>query len=176
MAKITVDKDQFVSVTVRAKEPEMAVKIANAYPEALSRLNRTIALSQAAHRWEYFEGPLEQEKNKLADAEEQLKQAQQKTGMVLPEAQVQLGLNAIAQLKSQITGLNEQLAALMTGSTDQNPQVVQLKSQIASLNGQLARLQAQNGGSGTKTSSAEMPGLTLEIERKAREVRFHEAR
>ena len=68
----------------------------------------------------------------------------------------------------------EQLAALETGSTEQNPQVIQLKSQIASLNGQLGRLQAQNGGSGSPASSAKLPELTLEIDRKARDVKFHE--
>jgi uncharacterized protein involved in exopolysaccharide biosynthesis len=177
MAKISVDKDQFVTVVVRAREPETAVRVANAFPEALSRLNHAVAISEAAHRWEYFQGPLEIEKNKLADAEEQLKIAQQKTGMVLPESQVQLGLSAIASFKQQLAARNEQLAALETGSTDQNPQVVALKSQIASLSGQIARLQAQNGGPGGgtgKSSSAQMPELTLEIDRLAREVRYHQ--
>jgi uncharacterized protein involved in exopolysaccharide biosynthesis len=173
MTKISVDKDQFITVVVRAKEPETALRIANEYPEALSRLNRTIAQSQAQHRFEYYEGPLEQEKNKLAAAEEDLKNAQQKTGMVMPEAQVQLGLTAISTLKQQISTRQEELAGLETGSTDQNPQVVQLKSQIATLSGQLARLQAQNGGA--SPSSARMPELTLEVERLAREVKFHEA-
>jgi uncharacterized protein involved in exopolysaccharide biosynthesis len=176
MAKISVDRDQFVTVVVRAREPETAVRVANAFPEALSRLNHAVALSQAAHRWEFFEGPLEIEKNKLADAEEQLKIAQQKTGMVLPEAQVQLGLSAIASLKQQLAARNEQLAALETGSTDQNPQVVSLKSQIASISGQIARLQAQNGGPAAIAgkSSAQMPELTLEIDRLAREVKYHQ--
>jgi tyrosine-protein kinase Etk/Wzc len=175
MTKISVDKDQFVSVTVRALEPETAVRIANEYPEALTRLNRTIALSQAAHRWEHFEGPLEQEKNKLAEAEDQLKQAQQKTGIVLPDTQVQLGLGAIATLKQEITAREGQLAAIRTGSTEQNPEVVQLRSQIGSLSGQLQRLEAQNGGLGRSSGgSAQMPGLTLDIQRLSREVKFHE--
>lgn len=174
MAKVSVDKDQFLTVTVRAKEPETAMRVANAFPEALSRLNRDLAQSQAEHHWEYYQGPLEQEKNRLAEAEEQLKQAQQKTGMVLPEAQVQLGLTSISNLKQQITARQEQLAALAPSSTEQNPQVIQLKSQIASLSGHLQRLEAQNGGAGVSTSSAAMPELTLEVERKAREVKYHE--
>ncbi len=174
MAKINVDKDQFVTVTVRAKEPETAVRIANEFPAALYRLNHEVAISEAVHRWEYFEGPLEQEKNKLAEAEEELKQAQQKTGMVLPDAQVRLGVSAIADLKQQIAGREEQLAALQTGSTDQNPQIIQLKSQIASLYGQVHRLEEQTGGAGTSPAMAKLPELTLEVERKTREVKFHE--
>ena len=174
MAKINVDKDQFITVTVRSNEPETSVRIANAFPEALSRLNRDLAKSQAEHHWEYYQGPLEQEKNKLAEAEDQLKQAQQKTGIVLPEAQAQLGLSTISNLKQQITSREEQLAALVPSSTEQNPQVIQLKSQIASLSGQLHRLEAQNGGAGAATSTAALPELTLEVERRAREVKYHE--
>ncbi len=175
MAKVGVDKDQFVTVTVRAKTPEIAVRVANEFPQALYRLNHSVALAKAGHRFEYYEGPLEEESKKLADAEEQLKQAQQKTGIVAPEAQVQLGLSAIASLKSQITGLQSQLAAAQTVGTDQNPEVVRLKTEIGSLSGQLNRLQAENGGNGHAPAGADVPALTLEIDRKTRDVKFHEA-
>ena len=56
MAKVSVDKDQFVTVVVRAEEPETALRVANAFPDALSRLNRSIAQSQAQHRLEYIAG------------------------------------------------------------------------------------------------------------------------
>jgi len=174
MAKISLDEDQFVTIVVRANEPETAMRVANAYPEALSRLNHAVALSQAAHRWEFVEGPLEIEKNKLADAEDQLTAAQEKTGVVLPETQVQLGLSAIASLKQQLAARNEELAGLETGSTDQNPKVIVLKSQIASLSGQIERLQAQNGGVAGSAAQAKMPELTLEIGRLTREVKYHQ--
>jgi tyrosine-protein kinase Etk/Wzc len=174
MVTISVDKDQFVTVKVRAKEPDTAVRIANEYPEALYRLNHSVALSEAGHRWEFFEGPLEQEKNNLAKADEELKRAQQRTGMVMPSAQIQLGVSAIAELKQQVTQREEQLAVLRIGTTDENPDVVRLKSQIASLNGQIHRLEEQTGGKGGDTSPANLPELTLEVERKTREVKFHE--
>jgi tyrosine-protein kinase Etk/Wzc len=174
MAKISVDKDQFVTIVVRAHEPETAVRIANEYPEALSRLNRTLAQSQAEHREDFFQAPLEDEKNKLAAAEEDLKRAQQKTGLVAPESQVQLGLTAISNLSQQITARQAELAALESSSTDQNAQVIRLKSEIASLEAQLAHLKAQNGG-GAGSSAAKTPELTLEVERLTREVKYHEA-
>lgn len=174
MAKITVDKDQFVTVRVRAKEPETALRIANEYPAALYRLTDAITLSEAEHQLRYFEGPLEEEKNKLTEAEDELKIAQQKTGMVQPETQVRLGVGAIANLKQQLAARQEQLAALETGRTSENPQVVTLKSQIASLNAQIHSLEAQTGGAGTSASQAKMPELTLEVVRKQREVQYHE--
>ena len=174
ISTIVVDKDQFVTVKVRANDPQTATDIANEYVNALYRLDHSLAVVESQHRREFFEGPLEQEKNRLAEAEEVLKRGQQKTGIVLPEAQVRLGVGAIADLKQEITTREAQLAALRTGGTEQNPQVIQLESQIASLQGEVARLQGQNGGAGTSSSTAKMPELTMEVEREAREVKYHE--
>jgi uncharacterized protein involved in exopolysaccharide biosynthesis len=174
LSKIVVDKDQFVTVTVRAREPQTAVNIANEYLNALYRLSNQIAVSEAKHRWEFYEVPLEEEKNKLADAEEALKKAEQETGVVLPEAQVRLGLNAIANLKQQIASEEAQLASLLTGGTEQNPQVIRLRSEISNLYGQVDRLQQKTGGQGATSSSGQLPALALEVERRTREVKFHE--
>ncbi len=174
MSTIITDKDNFVSVTVRAKEPQTAVNIANEYVSALYRLDNALNTAESQHRREFYEGPLEQEKNRLADAEEKLKLAEQKTGVLLPEAQARIGVGAIADLKQQITVLEAQLAALRMGGTEQNPQVVQLESRIASLQGQEARLEQQTGGHGTNDAGEQMPTLTLEVERQTRDVKFHE--
>jgi tyrosine-protein kinase Etk/Wzc len=176
ISKITVDKDQFVTVTVRCQEPETALRIANEYPDALYRLNHDIAVAQATHRFEYYKGPLQAETAQLAAAEEDLKRAQQQTGVVLPQAQVQLGLSSISSLEQQITLRREQLAGLEAGSTAQNPNVVALRSQIGSLEGQLQRLKTETGGSGAGIKANEaLPERTLEVTRKEREVKFHEA-
>lgn len=174
MSEIKVDKDQFVTVTVRAKEPETAMRIANEYPAALYRLNDAMTLTGEEHQLKFFEAPLEQEKDKLGEAEEELKEAQQKTGMLLPEAQARLGVGAIADLKQLLAARQEQLAALETGRTNENPQVVTLRSQIGSLNQQIHQLEAQTGGAGTTPAAAKLPEQALEVERKQREVTYHE--
>jgi capsule polysaccharide export protein KpsE/RkpR len=174
MAKITVDKDQFVTVRVRAKEPETSLRIANEFPAALYRLTDAVTYSEAEHQLRYFEGPLEEEKNELNKAEDELKQAQQRTGMMQPETQARLGAGAIADLKQQLAAREEQLAGLETGRTSENPQVVTLKSQIASLNAQIRSLEAQTGGAGTTAEQAKMPELALDVMRKQREVQYHE--
>lgn len=174
MAKISVDKDQFVTVTVRAREPETALRIANEFPAALYRLNDAIAFSQANHELRYFEGPLEQEKDKLAQAEDALKTAEQKTGMIEPESQVRLGVGAIAGLRQELTSRQEELAGLETGRTSENPQVVTLKSQIAALEAQIHTLATQTGGGGIPATTAKMPELELEVLRKERDVKYHE--
>jgi uncharacterized protein involved in exopolysaccharide biosynthesis len=174
MSKIEVDKDQFVTVTVRAKEPETALRIANEYPAALYRLSDAMTLTGEEHQLKFFEAPLEEEKDQLGEAEEELKDAQQKTGMLVPEAQTRLGVGAIADLKQLVAAREEQLAALETGRTNENPQVVTLRSQIGSLNQQIHQLEAQTGGAGTTPAAAKLPELALEVEQKQREVTYHE--
>jgi uncharacterized protein involved in exopolysaccharide biosynthesis len=51
---------------------------------------------------------------------------------------------------------------------------VELKSQIGSLEAQLHRLQSQTTPESNKGSNSALPAKTLEVERKAREVKFHE--
>lgn len=174
MVKISVDKDQFVTVRVRAKEPETALRIANEFPAALYRLSDAMAFSSAEHQLHYFEGPLEEEKDRLAQAEDALTIAQQKTGMIEPESQVRLGVGAIAGLRQQLMSRQQQLAGLETGRTSENPQVVFLKSEIDRLEGQIHTLESQTGGGGTPAISAKMPGLALEVLRKERDVKYHE--
>jgi tyrosine-protein kinase Etk/Wzc len=146
MSKIVTDKDQFITVTVRTTEPETSVNIANEYVNALYRLNHSIALAEAEHRWEYYEAPLEEEKDKLAAAEDDLKRAQQQTGMIFPDAQVRSGIPALIELKQEIGSGEAQLSSLLTGSTEQNPDVIRLRAQIASLNEEKARLEQEVGG------------------------------
>jgi tyrosine-protein kinase Etk/Wzc len=174
ISKIETDKDQMVSVRVRAKEPQTAMNIANEYLAALYRLSNELAISEAQHHWEFYEIPLEQEKNRLAQAEEELKVAQQKTGVVLPEAEARAGVTTIAEIKGQIASREEQLAGLRAGGTEQNPRVIQLKSQIAGLYEQIDLLQKQTGGHGVNGNPDQLPALAMEVERKAREVKFHE--
>ena len=175
ISKIVTDKDQFITVTVRAPEPQTAMNIANEYVSALYRLNHSISLAGAEHRWEYYEVPLDEEKNKLAAAEEDLKRAQQQTGTMLPEAQVRSGIEAVVEVGQEITSSEAQLAALRTGTTDQNPDVVRLNSRIASLKEEKARKEQEAGSAHTPLgANARMPELTLEIARRVREVRFHE--
>lgn len=174
MTKISVDKNQFVTVRVRAAEPETALRVANEYPAALYRLNDAITAASAEHQLRYFEAPLEEEKNKLETSVEELTAAQQKTGMVQPETQVRLGVGAIAELRQQLASRQEQLAGLEVGRTSENPQVVTLRSQIASLQAQIQRLEAQTGGAGTTAAAAKMPELAMQVAEKEREVKYHE--
>jgi tyrosine-protein kinase Etk/Wzc len=176
-SKFTVSKNSLISVEVTASEAKLAAAIANAYLDALYHLNGSMVASASSYRREFFEGQMESQKKELADAELALKQAEEKTGIVLPEGEAQAGLKATADLQAAIGRQEAELSALLVGATEDNPRVVQARAQLAALHAQLVRQQsnskAPNPGAGL-ASSSELPGLTLEYMRKMRDVKLNE--
>jgi tyrosine-protein kinase Etk/Wzc len=169
-------KSTIVTVDVTAKSPQLAHDLASAYMDALQETNGRLALSQASQRRLFFEKQLAKEKDDLENAEVDLKQTEEQSGLIAPSGQTQAEIETIAETQAQIAVRQVQLAALRESATEQNPEVVRLHSEIADLEGQLTRLQS---GSGKSTPAAiptsKVPELQLEYVRKEREVKYHEA-
>lgn len=172
MARFDLDANGFIVITVFSKEPETSVRIANEFYNALYRLNEQIATKEAEHRLNFMAGPLQIERARLSAAEDALRDAQEKTGLVLPGAQASLGVQQVAGLRQRISDLELQLATARVGATDENPFVISLRSQIANLQGQAAALENKSTQS---NSPAKLPQLSLEIQRLEREVAGHNA-
>ena len=174
-SKFTVNKNSLISVSVTDSDPSLAAAIANAYLESLYRLNGEMVRSASDHRRAFFEEQLATQKAALAAAESDLKLAQQKTGVLLPANQAQANLSANAQLQAQIGAVETRLAGLLSGATEQNPQVVEARSQLRQLESQLANQQATNSQHiGGLATTRQLPELVLENLEKEREVKLRE--
>ena len=172
MTRFDLDANGFIVITVFSKDPDDSVRIANEFYSALYRMNEQIALKEAEHRLDFMAGPMRLERARLSEAEDALRNAQQKTGLVLPGTQASLGVQQVAGLRGRISDLEAQLAVARVGQTDQNPAIISLRSQIGNLQGQVAALE---GKSSQANSPAKIPELTLEIQRLEREVQAHSA-
>jgi capsule polysaccharide export protein KpsE/RkpR len=169
-------RDGIVTIRVTDRDPQRARDLANAYMEELHSITDRLALSESAQRRLFFEQQLAREKDRLADAEVALKQVQEKTGLVAPAGQTQVGLTTIAQTRAAIASRQVQLAGLRFSATEQDPQVVQLHDEIAELQSQLAGLRKGAGPSGSiDVPESNVPQVELEYVRQAREVKYHEA-
>ena len=175
MTKITAS--EVILLTVRDKDAALAARIANAYVGALESLQESMTTAQQEVQQRFYEGQLQREKDALAAAEGDLEKTQVGSGVVQMDTQTQIGLSAIAATRSQITNLQVQLAAVLQGSTEQNPEVQRLRSQISQLQGQERQMESGSGGSGVGAAPAagKMPKVNLEYARKLREVRYHES-
>ncbi len=170
-----VSKNAMIVVNVTSGKPALAAAIANEYLESLFRLNGQMVSSGYGYRRIFFEQQLAQQKKILNEAEAALRQTEESTGVILPQGEAQAGLNATAQLQAQIGNAEANLAALLTGSTDQNPEVIRARSELAQLRGQLARQQATLPRGPGIASNGRLPALSLEYTQKARAVRLEES-
>jgi capsule polysaccharide export protein KpsE/RkpR len=143
----------------------------------LREQNGRLALTDAAQRRLFFQEQLEREKNALADAEVELKKTQEQTGLIAPNGQTQVEIEATAQIRAQIASRQVELGAVRQGATDQNPQVVRLQTEINGLEQQMQKMEndprRRTTGS-VQLSTAKVPELALQYVRKLREVKYHE--
>jgi uncharacterized protein involved in exopolysaccharide biosynthesis len=177
--KIVSEKSGMMSIAVEDHDPKRAADIANAYVEELHSLMGHLAISEAGQRRLFFEQQMEQEKNRLADAEIALAETERKTGIIQPAGQAQATIMSIAQLRAQIAASQVQLQGLEASATEQNPEVILLQTQIAGLESQLASLEKGNPrGTGMQDDvelpTSKVPAASLEYIRKMRDVRYHE--
>jgi tyrosine-protein kinase Etk/Wzc len=176
-SKFTVSKNSLISVDITASEPKLAATIANAYLDALYRLNGSMVASASSYRRGFFEEQMASEKDALSDAEVALKQAEEKSGIVLPEGEAQAGLRATADLQAAIDRQEAALSAFLVGATEDNPRVIQARAELAALRSQLARQRSNSKGTNSNLGlvpANELPGLELEYMRKMREVKLNE--
>ena len=167
-------KDTIVSVSVTDHDPARARDMANAYLDALRETSSGLALTENSQRRQFFEQRLALEKDQLANAEVALKQAQEKTGLIAPAGQTSIELQAIAQLRAQITAGEVRLATLRSSESDQNPEIIRLKEQLASLRGQVNQMENGKTTRAGSLSTAQVPELALEYVRRERDVKYHE--
>jgi tyrosine-protein kinase Etk/Wzc len=171
---IMSSKEGLLRVTVEDTDPKRAADLANSYLSYVDRLNQDLAITSAGQQRAFFEREMIKEKNALADAEVDLKQTQELTGILVPQNQAVASLNAEENTRAQIRIRQVQLDALLQGATDQNPDVIRLRAEIAGLQTQLQAMRGKGGSDITGLPASKSPEIALENLRKAREVKFHE--
>lgn len=173
VSNISAGKDGIISIAVDDEDPKFAAELANAYVDELTRLNQTLAVTEAAQRRLFFERQLAQAKDALAMAEVELKKVQQATGVVQLDAQGKAAIEAVAALRAQIAAREVQLAAVRTFATEQNPDYQRLTQELAGLRGQLARFE-RGGETSALPSAGKLTEAGLDYVRKLREVKYQE--
>jgi uncharacterized protein involved in exopolysaccharide biosynthesis len=171
-SKFVANKNGLIQITVEDKDPDRTVALINGYADELFRQNNRLAIGAAAQRRQFFQQQLLQEKDRLADAEVAMTQTQQSTGVLQLSGQAQTIIGQEANIQANITSREVELGALLSSSTEQNPDVVRLRTELTGLRAQLAQL--QKGTNGAMLSQKEFPGAGLEYVRKERDVQYHQ--
>jgi tyrosine-protein kinase Etk/Wzc len=168
-------KDGFIHISVEDRDPRKAMEIANGYVAQFRKLSEHLAITEASQRRLFFERQLEQAKDNLTNAEEAMKQTEQKTGLIELNSQARALIDSVASLRAQIAAHEMIIQGMQTYATDQNAQLVQAQKELDSLRSQLAKLGgSEESQDGLIVPKGLVPQVGLEYLRKLRDVKYYE--
>ena len=78
----------------------------------------------------FFEQQLKQANQNLADAEEALKETEQKTGLIQLDSQTRALIESAAALRAQIAAKEVQIQGMQTYATGENAQLVEAQQEL----------------------------------------------
>lgn len=139
-------KDGLITVEFDDTDPQRAADVANAYIEELKRLTAGLALTEAQQRRVFFEGQLEQTRDRLTKAQQVLEASGFSAGAI--RAEPKAAAEGYAKLKAQLTGAEIKLQAMRRGLAESTPEVQQQQAIVIALRAQLATLENSSDSSG----------------------------
>ncbi len=175
---IVAGDDGLISISVTDPNPKRAADMANAYVDQLLSLNQSLAFSEAAQRRLFYQQKLNDEREQLSQAELALKQAQEKSGLIQPDAQDRAIIDAVVNARAQVSMKEVQLQAMRSYATPNNPDLKRSEQELAGMRAQLARLEQSTGelGKGNlEIPTRRLPEAQLAFVRLSRDLKYHEA-
>jgi tyrosine-protein kinase Etk/Wzc len=169
-------KDGLIRISVTDSNARRAAEMANGWVEEYQRFTATIAITEAAQRRLFYERELGVARADLAHAEEDMKQTEQRTGMIDIEGQDRSMIATAAVLRGQLAAKQIEIRAMREFAAEQNPDLQRAEQQAAGMEGQLA---AMDAASDRKTGDLIAPKGTvtqsgLDYARSLREVKYRE--
>ncbi len=177
-SEVLAEKEGLISISVIDSEAKRAADMANAYVEQLRSLNQHLAVSEAGQRRLFYQQKLDEEREDLSQAELGLKQAQEKSGLIQPDAQGRAIIDAVGATRAQVGIKEVQLQAMRTYATPNNPELKRAEQELAGLRAQLAKLERSTGelGNGNlEIPTRRLPEVELDYIRRARDLKYHDA-
>jgi tyrosine-protein kinase Etk/Wzc len=175
---ISDDDQGIITISVSDHDPKRAADMANAYVNQLRLLNQTLGVSEAARQRLFYQQKMDAEREELSKAELALSQAQEKTGLVQPDAQGRAIIEAVATTRAQVALAEVQMQAMRTYATPSNPDLQRKEQELAGLRAELAKLERSSGSLGNgqvEIPTRRLPEVELDYLRRSRDLKYHEA-
>lgn len=176
--RISSDKKSgLITVEVDDKDPQFAASLANAHAGEIAKVLDRLAVSEAQLRRVFFEKQMNETKENLVHAEQNMRSMQEKTGVIVLDKQAEALITGAAQVRALISQREVQLKVLRTSATGQNPDVIRLDSELRALRAELARMESTRGGNDGSTVDipvGKLPEAGIEYIRARREMKLQE--
>jgi uncharacterized protein involved in exopolysaccharide biosynthesis len=169
-------KDGLIRLSVTDGDPRRATEMANGWVEEYRRLTTTLAVDEASRRRLFFERQVTDARENLARAEEELKQTEQRTGVIEMDGQAHAMIAAAAMLRAQVAAKQVEIQAMRQFAADENPDLERAREELSSQEAQLAAMDvAHDRRSGDLVApKGTMSQAGLEYARALREVKYRE--
>jgi capsule polysaccharide export protein KpsE/RkpR len=168
-------KDGLIRLTIEDTDAAMSATLANGYVEEYRKFSANLAVTEAAQRRLFLEQQVAQTRERLAKAEEALKQRQQSSGVIQLDGQTRALIESAATLRAQVAAKQVQLQSLASYETAENPEVQVARQQLSALEGQLRMLTGGGADGGeVLVPKGKLPEAGLDYLRNLREVKFEE--
>ena len=175
---ILAEREGLISISVTDHDPRRAADIANTYVDELRLLNQSLAVSEAAQRRLFYQQKLDSERDELSKAELGLRQVQEKSGLIQPDAQGRAIVDAVETTRAQVAVKEVQLQAMRTYATANNPDLKRTEEELSGLRSQLAKMERSTSALGNGNLSiptGRLPEVELDYIRRARDLKYHES-
>lgn len=167
-----------INISVTDKDPQLAADMANAYVEILKTRNNELAVTSASQQRMFYEKQWEDAKNRLFEAEWDLKKFQEESGIIRVDSQMEAVIQSMSKLRAEITARAAVLERVKAGATTQNPEVQRLEAELRKMRDDLKQLEAQDAARNRNDPflpTSMMPAAGLEYAQKLRDVKYYEA-
>ena len=170
-------KSSVITVEVDDEDPKFAAELANAHASEITKVLDRLAVSEAQQRRQFFELQLKDTKERLVQAETDLRKVQESSGLIVLDKQAEALIEGVAQLRALIAEREVQLKVLRTAATERNPDVMRLQSELRALRSELTRMESATGGtagSAVDIPVGKLPQAGIEYVRARRELKIQE--
>ena len=169
-------KDGLIRISVTDRDPRLAAEMANGWVEEYQRFAATLAVNEASGRRLFFERQVTDARENLARAEEEMKQTEQRTGVIEMDGQAHAMIAAASLLRAQVAAKQVEIQAMRQFAADENPDLERARQELSSLEAQLAAMDvAHDRRSGDLVApKGTVSQAGLEYARALREVKYCE--
>src|SRR5262249_48283865 len=133
-------------ISVDDRDPKRAAGMANAYVDELTRLTRTLAVTEASKQRLFFEHEMRTASDELAAAELALKQTEEATGIIQLDSQSKVMLQSYADLRARVAEKEVEVQSMNSYATAENPGLIRAQQELSALRSQLARFEYGTNG------------------------------
>ncbi|MGD0788523.1 MAG: Wzz/FepE/Etk N-terminal domain-containing protein [Terracidiphilus sp.] len=169
-------KDSLIHLSVTDDDPRRAADLASGWVEEYRRLSATLAVTEAAQRRLFYERLLSAAQGDLARAEEEMKQTEQRTGVIELDGQAHAMIASAAMLRAQVAEKQVEIQAMRQFAADGNPDLERARQELSSLEGQLASMDVDNdrADGDLVAPKGKVGEAGMQYARALREVKFRE--